>query len=178
MKTTKKGPIRLPKIEYDLGKFDLRPESKDSLNGLIQTLKDNQNITIELMSHTDSRDAAKSNIVLSQKRAQSVVDYLIEQKIDPARLAAKGYGETKLLNRCKDGVKCSEEEHQVNRRTEFRITSTTFVPAVGSPEFKAPKIESVDEDAEIETDVEEIKRDNLQVEPVPPATTDPAKPKN
>lgn len=190
LKTTKKGPIRLPKIEYDLGKFDLRPESRDSLNGLIQTLKDNQNISIELMSHTDSRDAAKSNIVLSQKRAQSVVDYLIEQKIDPARLAAKGYGETKLLNRCKDGVKCSEEEHQVNRRTEFRITSTTFVPAVGSPEFKAPKIESVDEDAEIETDVQEIKRDNLQVEPVKdPAVAPtlaapvtpvpaPAKPKN
>jgi hypothetical protein len=137
------------------------------------------------MSHTDSRDNAKSNITLSQKRAQSVVDYLIEQKIDPARLAAKGYGETKLLNRCKDGVKCSEEEHQVNRRTEFRITSTTFVPAVGSPEFKAPKIESVDEDAEIETDVEEIKRDNLQVEPVKdpavaptPAEPAPAKPKN
>jgi hypothetical protein len=93
-------------------------------------------------------------------------------------LTAKGYGETKLLNRCKDGVKCSEEEHQVNRRTEFRITSTTFVPAVGSPEFKAPKIESVDEDTEIETDVEEIKRDNLQVDPksapVPPAA--PAEP--
>ena len=165
----------------------MRPESKDSLNGLIQTLKDNQNITVELMSHTDSRGDAKSNITLSQKRAQSVVDYLIEQKIDPARLTAKGYGKTKLLNRCKDGVKCSEEEHQVNRRTEFRITSTTFVPAVGSPEFKAPKIESVDEDTEVETDVQEIKRDNIQVEPVKdpavaptpaaPVQT-PAKPKN
>jgi hypothetical protein len=116
------------------------------------------------MSHTDSRDAAKANIALSQKRAQSVVDYLIQQKIDPARLSAKGYGETKLLNRCKDGVKCSEEEHQMNRRTEFRITSTSFVPAEGSPEFKAPKIETVNEDDEVETDVEEIKRDNIDVE--------------
>ncbi len=176
LKTTKKGPIKLPKIEYDLGKWDLRPESKDSLNGLVQTLKDNPNITIELMSHTDSRDAAKANILLSQKRAQSVVDYLIEQKIDPSRLTAKGYGETKLLNRCKDGVKCSEEEHQVNRRTEFKITSTTFVPAVGSPEFKAPKIESVDEDAEIETDVEEIKRDNLQVDPKSAPAAPPVEP--
>ena len=107
-----------------------------------------------------------------------MVDYLVQQKIDPARLTAKGYGETKLLNKCKDGVKCSEEEHQINRRTEFRITSTTFVPAVGSPEFKAPKIESVDEDAEIETDVEEIKRDNLQVEPVkdPAVAPSPAAP--
>lgn len=177
LKTTKKGPIKLPKIEYDLGKWDLRAESRDSLNGLIQTLKDNPNITIELMSHTDSRDAAKANITLSQKRAQSVVDYLIEQKIDPARLAAKGYGETRLLNRCKDGVKCSEEEHQLNRRTEFRITSTTFVPAEGSPEFKAPKIETVDEDEEIETDVEELKRDNIDVEKMEtPATPTPATP--
>jgi outer membrane protein OmpA-like peptidoglycan-associated protein len=173
LKTTKKGPIKLPKIEYDLGKWDLRAESRDSLNGLIQTLKDNPNITIELMSHTDSRDAAKANIVLSQKRAQSVVDYLIQQKIDPARLSAKGYGETKLLNRCKDGVKCSEEEHQVNRRTEFRITSTSFVPAEGSPEFKAPKIETVNEDDEVETDVEEIKRDNIDVEKLEVPKEDP-----
>jgi outer membrane protein OmpA-like peptidoglycan-associated protein len=178
LKTTKKGPIKLPKIEYALGKWDLRPESLDSLNGLIQTLKDNPNITIELMSHTDSRDAAKANITLSQKRAQSVVDYLIAQKIDPARLAAKGYGETRLLNRCKDGVKCSEEEHQLNRRTEFRITSTTFVPAEGSPEFKAPKIDVVGEDEEIETDVEEIKRDNIQLDQIktPPAPPAPAAP--
>ena len=83
-----------------------------------------------------------------------------------------------MLNRCKDGVKCSEEEHQLNRRTEFRITSTTFVPAEGSPEFKAPKIDVVDEDAEIETDVEEIKRDNIQLDQIktPPAPAAPAAP--
>jgi len=161
-----KQPIRLPKIEYDLGKFDLRPESLDSLNGLIKTLRENPTITIELMSHTDSRDDAKRNIILSQKRAESVMNYLIQQKIDPARLSAKGYGETKLLNRCKDGVKCSEEEHQINRRTEFRITSTNFVPAEGSVEYKAPVIRTVDEDDEIETNVDEIKRDNIELEKI------------
>ena len=183
LKTTKKGPIKLPKIEYDLGKWDLRPESNDSLNGLIQTLKDNPQITIELMSHTDSRDAAKANITLSQKRAQSVVDYLVQQKIDPARLTAKGYGETKLLNKCKDGVKCSEEEHQMNRRTEFRITSTNFVPAEGSIEYKAPVIQTVGEDDEVETDVQEQPKSNIQLEepksavPTPtPAAVEPAKP--
>lgn len=185
LKTTKKGPIKLPKIEYDLGKWDLRPESNDSLNGLIQTLKDNPQITIELMSHTDSRDAAKANITLSQKRAQSVVDYLVQQKIDPARLTAKGYGETKLLNKCKDGVKCSEEEHQLNRRTEFRITSTNFVPAAGSIEYKAPVIQTVGEDDEVETDVQEQPKSNIQLEdpkssaptPTPtPAAVEPAKP--
>jgi hypothetical protein len=190
LKTTKKGPIKLPKIEYDLGKWFLRPESKDSLNGLIQTLKDNPQITIELMSHTDSRDAAKANIALSQKRAQSVVDYLVEQKIDPARLTAKGYGETKLLNKCKDGVKCTEEEHQLNRRTEFRITSTNFVPAEGSIEYKAPVIQTVNEDDEVETDVQEQPKSNIQIDPKsatptptptpvePVKTPTPAKPKN
>lgn len=163
--------IRLPEILYDLGSATLRPESKDSLAGLITTLRDNPNITIELMSHTDSRGSAKSNIELSQARAQSVVNYLIEQKIDPARLAAKGYGETRLLNKCKDGVKCTEEEHQRNRRTEFRITSFTFVPKEGSPEFVAPKIDTVDEDETIETDVQEQQRENIKIEnpPAPPA---------
>jgi hypothetical protein len=129
-------------------------------------LRDNPNITVELMSHTDSRGSSKSNVDLSQRRAQSVVDYLISQKIDPARLGAKGYGETRLLNKCKDGVKCSEEEHQRNRRTEFRITSTTFVPAEGSPEYVAPKIETVGDDEEIQTEVEEIKRDNIDLDKI------------
>ena len=177
----KEMAIRLPQILYDLDKADLRPESRDSLNGLIQTLRDNQNITIELMSHTDARGTSKSNIDLSQRRAQSVVDYLISQKIDPARLKAKGYGETKLLNKCKDGVKCTEEEHQVNRRTEFRILSFDFVPAQGSPEFKAPTIETVGEDEEVETDVQEQQRENIKIEtpqaPQTPQQPQPPKPK-
>jgi peptidoglycan-associated lipoprotein len=168
--------IKLPEILYDLNSAVLRPESKDSLNGLIQTLRDNPQITIELMSHTDSRGSAKSNIELSQARAQSVVNYLIEQKIDPARLGAKGYGETKLLNKCKDGVTCTEEEHQRNRRTEFRVTGFAFVPKEGSPEFVAPKIETVDEDEEVQTDVEEQQKDNIKIE-TPPTPT-PEKPKN
>jgi peptidoglycan-associated lipoprotein len=168
--------IKLPEILYDLNSAVLRPESKDSLNGLIQTLRDNPQITIELMSHTDSRGSAKSNIELSQARAQSVVNYLIEQKIDPSRLGAKGYGETKLLNKCKDGVTCTEEEHQRNRRTEFRVTGFAFVPKEGSPEFVAPKIETVDEDEEVQTDVEEQQKENIKIE-TPPTPT-PEKPKN
>jgi len=83
-------------------------------------------------------------------------------------LKAKGYGETKLLNKCKDGVKCTEEEHQLNRRTEFRILSFDFVPAQGSPEFKAPKIETVGEDEEVETGVQEQQRENIKVDPPAP----------
>jgi peptidoglycan-associated lipoprotein len=167
----KDKPVRLPEILYALNSAELRPESKDSLNGLITTLRDNPQITIELMSHTDSRGSSKSNIELSQRRAQSVVNYLIEQKIDPARLGAKGMGETKLLNKCKDGVTCTEEEHQRNRRTEFKITSFTFVPKEGSPEFVAPKIETVDEDEAVETDVQEQQRENIKIENAPPAPT-------
>jgi peptidoglycan-associated lipoprotein len=165
LKTTKQV-IRLPEILYDLNSAKLRSESQDSLNGLIQILRDNPNIKIELMSHTDSRGSAKSNIDLSQRRAQSVVDYLIEQKIDPRRLDAKGYGETRLLNRCKDGVQCSEEEHQRNRRTEFRILSNDFVPDEGSVEYKKPVIRLVDEDEDIQTDVEEQQRENIQLDKI------------
>ena len=78
-------------------------------------------ITIEISSHTDSRGKADDNVKLSQKRAQTVVDYLVKRGIDKKRLTAIGYGESKLLNRCKDGVDCTEDEHAKNRRTEFKI---------------------------------------------------------
>jgi peptidoglycan-associated lipoprotein len=86
-------PIELPEILYDFAKWDLKPQYQDSLNGLIQTLKDNPRLVIELASHTDARASLEYNDTLSQKRAQSVVDYLIEKGIAPARLVAKGYGE-------------------------------------------------------------------------------------
>jgi peptidoglycan-associated lipoprotein len=171
MKPVKKDvAIRLPEILYDLASDKLRPESKDSLNGLIQTLRDNPQITVELMSHTDSRGSSKSNIDLSQRRAQSVVNYLIEQKIDPARMAAKGMGETKLLNKCKDGVKCTEEEHQVNRRTDFKVIRNDYVAPKDPSKIVAPKIIIEDEDGE-------------EVEPTPtdapaPGGTTPTHPKN
>jgi hypothetical protein len=76
-----------------------------------------------LGSHTDSRATAEYNIELSQKRAESVVRYLILSGINPARLTAKGYGESKLVNKCADGIPCTEAEHQANRRTEFKITA-------------------------------------------------------
>ncbi|MBA9079654.1 OmpA family protein [Rufibacter quisquiliarum] len=114
-------PILVENIYYDLNKSDIRPEAALELDKLVQTLKDNPKISIELSSHTDSRQTAAYNKILSQLRAQTAVNYIISKGIDATRVVAKGYGETKLLNRCKDGVPCSEEEHQVNRRTEFKI---------------------------------------------------------
>jgi outer membrane protein OmpA-like peptidoglycan-associated protein len=84
-------------------------------------LVSNPTIKIELGSHTDSRESLKYNQLLSERRAQAAVDYLIEKGIDKDRLTAKGYGKTRLVNECTDGVQCPEEMHQQNRRTEFRI---------------------------------------------------------
>jgi peptidoglycan-associated lipoprotein len=144
-------PIELPNIFYDFGKWDLRPESMVSLDKLVETLNDNPNVTIELMSHTDSRDTEEYNQDLSQKRAQSVVQYLIEKGIEPERLSPKGYGEStpKVVDAAiasqnpflKQGTSLSEQyintlaseeqkeiAHQINRRTEFRVLRTDYEP--------------------------------------------------
>lgn len=115
--------FEIKNILYDLAKWDLRPESMTELDKLVEFLTINDNIKVELSSHTDSRASRSYNQTLSQKRAQSCVDYLIQKGIDKNRIIAKGYGESQLLNECKDGVECSEEEHQRNRRTEIKILS-------------------------------------------------------
>ena len=145
-------PIELPNIFYDFGKWDLRPESMVSLDKLVETLNDNPNVTIELMSHTDSRDTEEFNMDLSQRRAQSVVNYLIGKGIAADRLTARGYGETSpkvvdaaimqdapflrsgtTLNEQYINSLASDEQkeiaHQINRRTEFRVLRTDYVPA-------------------------------------------------
>ena len=144
-------PVVLPDILYDLAKWELKPQFEDSLQGLIETLQINPTITIELGSHTDSRDTHERNDILSQRRAQSVCDYLVIRGIDPYRLTAKGYGERvpRTLHRdyvyngytIKEGTKLTEEyinslpddaikeyAHQLNRRTEFRVISKDYVP--------------------------------------------------
>jgi outer membrane protein OmpA-like peptidoglycan-associated protein len=113
---------RIDNIYYDLDKWFIRPDAARELNKMVKVMNDNPEISIELSSHTDCRARDKYNLELSQKRAESAVAYLISKGIDSTRMTAKGYGETKLVNRCKDGVKCPEYMHQQNRRTEFRIT--------------------------------------------------------
>jgi outer membrane protein OmpA-like peptidoglycan-associated protein len=118
-----KKTYRIDNIYYDLNKWNIRPDAATELNKLLKVLKDNPEINIELGSHTDSRGSSVFNDTLSRKRAESAVAYIIKKGIDKERMTAKGYGETKPVNKCVDGVKCSEEAHQQNRRTEFRITS-------------------------------------------------------
>lgn len=106
-------------VLFDLDKFDLRAEAMREINAIIPMLKENPNIQIAVGGHTDSRGSAAHNLALSQNRANMVRTYMIQQGISPDRIKATGYGLTRLLNRCKPGVKCSEAEHQVNRRVEF-----------------------------------------------------------
>lgn len=109
--------IVLENIYYDLNKDDIRPDAALELEKLITILKDNPTIRIELSSHTDSRSSDAYNLDLSQRRAQSAVDYMVSKGIEADRLVAKGYGELQLINLNAE----TEEEHQVNRRTEFKV---------------------------------------------------------
>lgn len=113
--------IKLNNIQYDTDKYAVKNEGKTELNRLVQFLNDNPEIEVELSSHTDSRGQSKYNQTLSQNRANSVVDYIVSQGVNRKRLTANGYGESQLLNECADGVECSEEQHQVNRRTEMKV---------------------------------------------------------
>jgi outer membrane protein OmpA-like peptidoglycan-associated protein len=113
--------IKMDNIYFDLDKSDIRPDAAAELDKLVKILNDNPTWKIEMGSHTDSRANDAYNMKLSQRRAESTVKYLVQHGIDPDRLTAKGYGETQLVNGCKNGVKCTEAEHQLNRRTEFKV---------------------------------------------------------
>jgi outer membrane protein OmpA-like peptidoglycan-associated protein len=110
-------------VYYDTRESVAQDASGPSLEKLYKMLKDNPDIKVEISAHTDSRGTEEFNKTLSQKRAQSVVDWLSKQGIDPARLRAVGYGESQPVNGCTDNVPCTEEQYQQNRRTEFAITA-------------------------------------------------------
>lgn len=150
-------PIPLPEIRYKRAMWDLQPQYQDSLNGLILTMQDNPTIVIELQSHTDFLDTDENNDILSQKRANEVVNFLITKGIEAGRMVAKGYGEhqprtlkkgyrysqqslypgvsfpagtvlTEDYINALSGSKSKEGAHQLNRRTEFRILRDDYVP--------------------------------------------------
>ena len=115
--------IVLENIYYDFDRWEIREDAEPTLNELASNLKLNPQIAIQLSSHTDCRGIDRYNENLSQKRAQSAVDYLIAQGIDASRLSAKGYGENQLAVDCICS-RCTEEEHQANRRTTFKILNS------------------------------------------------------
>ena len=115
--------IVLDNIYYDLDKADIRKDAALELDKLVVILEDNPNISIELSSHTDDRSSVEYNQDLSQRRAESAVTYILSKGIDQSRIRAKGYGESQLIIQNAQ----TEEEHQINRRTEFKVTSYEFI---------------------------------------------------
>ncbi|UXP33998.1 OmpA family protein [Reichenbachiella agarivorans] len=119
-------PIELNEIHFDVAKWDIREDAAKELDKFTQKLKDNPSIIVELSTHTDSRGGERYNLDLSDKRAKSSADYVIHHGISVERLVGRGYGESRLLNECSDGVRCTEAQHQKNRRAEFKVTG--FLP--------------------------------------------------
>jgi outer membrane protein OmpA-like peptidoglycan-associated protein len=113
--------IKLKNINYDLDQYDIRTDAKPELNRLVQFMVDNPSVHVEVSSHTDSRGTAGYNQTLSQNRAKEAIAYVVSQGIPLYRITGIGYGESKLLNACLNGVQCSEIAHQLNRRTEMKV---------------------------------------------------------
>jgi len=121
--------FKIDNIYYDFDKFNIREDAKSELDKLVRIMQENA-IDVELGSHTDCRGSDTYNDKLSQNRAQSAVDYIVSTGIAKRRITAKGYGERQLKNKCSNGVDCSPEEHQENRRTEFKVTNLSPVETV------------------------------------------------
>lgn len=113
--------IELEYINYELDKSDVRPDAAATLDKLIAILKEFPDLEIRIESHTDSRGSDEYNMLLSKKRAKAAFDYIVSKGIDPKRLLYHGYGETRLLNKCTNGVECTEEQHEVNRRSIVKV---------------------------------------------------------
>ena len=109
-------------IYFDLDKSFIRADAALELAKILDVLEQNPTMELDIRSHTDSRQTFKYNEALSDRRAKSTMQWLVSKGISKKRLTAKGYGETQLVNKCADGVECTEAEHQANRRSEFIIT--------------------------------------------------------
>ncbi len=127
--------ITLNHIYYDFDRATIRTDAQPELKKLVEFLYQNPGITVELSSHTDSRGTNSYNDNLSQRRANSAVEYLANKGITNERLIARGYGEQQLVNECADGVSCSDTKHQENRRTEFKIVAYNNRVIHSSPRY-------------------------------------------
>ncbi|MDP3642954.1 MAG: OmpA family protein [Bacteroidota bacterium] len=113
--------VELEYINYNLDRTDINPDAAATLDKLIALMKEFPDLEIRIESHTDSRGSDEYNMLLSKKRARAAFDYVVLKGIDPSRLMYKGYGETRLLNNCTNGVDCTEEQHEVNRRSIVKV---------------------------------------------------------
>lgn len=118
---TMNEPIRMSKIYYDLNDDKILKAAEEDLNDLFALLSKYPEMKIELSAHTDAQGSDEYNMKLSQRRAESAKKYLVNKGIPESKIVAVGYGETQILNQCINDVKCSDDDHQYNRRTEFKI---------------------------------------------------------
>lgn len=153
--------IKINPIYFDFDRSKIRPDAEIELNKVVQIMKKYPELVIEGGSHTDSRGNNRYNELLSARRAKSTVKYIISKGIDPSRIFSKGYGENELANECADGVKCSEEAHQFNRRTEFSIVNYGEIRQIYA---SICNIETVTgkEQIESEKEIEELAKENIQ----------------
>ncbi|WP_340696484.1 OmpA family protein [Flavobacterium gyeonganense] len=115
--------LEIPIVYFDLDKSFIRNDAAFELEKVLAVLKQYPSMKIDVRSHTDSRQTKKYNMALSNKRAKATIDWLIQKGIAAKRISGRGYGESQLINKCSDNVNCTEEEHQLNRRSEFVIIS-------------------------------------------------------
>lgn len=116
-----KEMLNVKSIHFELNKADIKEESIQELDKVIRLMKKYPNLEIEFGAHTDSRGGDEYNLDLTGRRAKATVDYLVSKGVDFMRITGKGYGETELLNKCANGVKCTDLEHSINKRTEFVV---------------------------------------------------------
>ncbi|WP_236554816.1 OmpA family protein [Flavobacterium sp. 9AF] len=109
-------------IYFDLDKWNIRPDAARDIQKVIEVMKEYPNMHIAIQSHTDSRETHAYNVILSGRRSKSTLDFMVISGIERERLTCEGFGETRLVNECADGIYCSEEDHQKNRRSEFIVT--------------------------------------------------------
>ena len=119
--------IKINPIYFDLDKSYIRPDAELELERVVRIMQKYPELKINLGSHTDSRARDAYNWSLSTRRARSSKNWIVRQGIDPSRIKAEGFGETELVNKCSNGVNCSEDDHQLNRRTEFVIVNPEVI---------------------------------------------------
>lgn len=119
--------VNINPIYFDLDKSNIRENAAIEIEKVVRIMKKYPEVIIELGSYTDSRAPDEYNLDLSERRVKSSIEWIIERGIDPLRITGQGYGETQLVNKCSNGVECSEAEHQLNRRTEFVIVNPEVI---------------------------------------------------
>lgn len=135
--------LQLDPIYFDLDKTNIRPDAEVELQKVLAVLRKYPQMRIDIRSHSDSRGGDAYNLLLSDKRAKATVNYLVQKGIDKSRVTGKGYGETQLINGCDNNANCTEEQHQLNRRSEFIILNENETPKEMRREIVARNNEEV-----------------------------------